>query len=182
MNDSGITIRPVTVDEVPHWWELRLRALKDHPEAFGSDYETSLKRGYGFVVERNFGPDAGLNVILAAFDRNGTILSTVGVHGETGKRSHIAVIIGVYTAPEARGQGLCRRLIETAVAHCRATPGILQVHIAVNANNAPALHIYTSAGFIPWGTEPRAIGLPNRFDDEIHLAMMLDDGAKNRPL
>ena len=180
MSDSDIEIRAITRDEVPQWWELRLRALKDHPEAFGSDYETSRQRGYGFVVDRNFGPDAGNNVILAAFDPDGTILSTAGVFRETGKRSHIAMIIGVYTRPESRGRGLSRRLIDAAIAHCRAASGVLQVHIAVNADNAPARHVYESAGFVPWGVEPRAIALPDRYDDEIHLAMMLDDGSRAR--
>jgi RimJ/RimL family protein N-acetyltransferase len=179
MSSSSVTIRPITRDEVPQWWELRLRALKDHPEAFGSDYETSRQRGYGPVIERNFGPDAGINTIFAAFDDAGTILSTVGVFGETGKRSHIANVIGVYTRPETRGQGLCRRLIDAAIAHCRAASGIHQVHISVNADNAPALHVYEAAEFIAWGTEPRAIALPDRYDDEIHLALMLDDGARN---
>ena len=169
-----IIIRTLTENEVPQWWELRLRALRDHPEAFGSDYETSRQRGYGSVVDRNFGPESGINTIFVALHPDGTMLSTVGVFGDTGKRSHIAMIVGVYTTPEARGMGLCRQLINAAVAYCRASSHIRQVHIAVNAGNAPALHIYTSAGFIPWGIEPRAIALPDRYDDEIHLALMLD--------
>jgi len=174
MSITDIMIRPIVRDEVPQWWELRLRALKDHPEAFGSDYETSRQQGYDHVINRNFGPDAGFNSIFVAVDADGTFLSTAGVFSDTGKRSHIAYIVGVYTAPEARGHGLSRSLIDTAIDLCRSAGSLRQVHISVNADNASALHIYQAAGFVPWGREPRAIGLPDRFDDEIHLALMLD--------
>lgn len=180
MGGPETTIRAITQDELPQWWDVRLRALRDHPEAFGSDYETSRNRGYGYLVESNFGNGLPVSRIFAAFDPAETILSTAGVFGNTGKRSHIAVVWGVYTIPEAIGQGLASRLIGTSIAHCRSFPQIRQIHISVNAGNAPALHIYESAGFVPWGREPRAIALPDRYDDEIHLALMLDDGARAR--
>lgn len=174
MRIPDVTIRPITRDEVPQWWELRLHALKEHPEAFGSDYETSRQQGYDHVIERNFGPNAGCNAIFVAVNIDGGFLSTAGVFRDTGKRSHIAYVVGVYTAPEARGCGLSRRLIAMAIDHCRDADGIHQAHISVNADNAPALHIYQSAGFVAWGREPRALALPDRFDDEIHMALMLD--------
>lgn len=174
MSTTDVTIRHLIRDEIPQWWDMRLRALREHPEAYGSDYETSRQQGYGHVVDRNFGPTAGINAIFVAVDPDGAFLGTAGVYADSGKRSHIAVIIGVYTRPESRGQGLCRRLIDAAIAHCRKAPGILQVHIGVNASNGPALHVYKAAGFVAWGTEPRAIALPDRFDDEIHMVLMLD--------
>lgn len=174
------TIRAITEVELPQWWEIRLRALCEHPEAFGADYQTSHERGFGYLIERNFGNDLPVNAILSAFDSHGSIHSTVGVVGNTGKRSHIAAMWGVYTVPAARGRGLASRLIGAAITHCRSFPEILQIHISVNADNAPALHVYESAGFIPWGREPRAIALPDRYDDEIHLALMLDDGTRHR--
>lgn len=180
MHRPQLTVRPITPEEVPVWWELRLRALRDHPEAYGSDYESSRQRGFDYVIERNFGPDRGINATFAAFTPDRSILGTVGVFGDTGKRSHIGVIVGVYTIPEARGRGIARRLINAAIEHCRRSPEIRQAHISVNADNAAALHLYESIGFIRWGTEPRAIALPDRFDDEIHLALMLDDGSRTR--
>lgn len=180
MGEMGISIRAITEDDLPQWWEVRLRALREHPEAFGADYATSRERGYAYLIERNFGNDLPVNAIFSAFDPEGSILSTVGVFGNTGKRAHIAAIWGVYTASEARGQGLASQLIDTAISHCRSFPEIHQIHISVNADNTSALHIYESAGFTAWGREPRAIALPDRYDDEIHLALMLDDGGRTR--
>ena len=174
MRADDITIRPLREDELPRWWEMRLRALRDHPDAFGSDYETARQRGFGPFHERTFGPNAGTNVILVAVNDHDTLLGTAGVVGNDGKRAHIVHVWGVYTAPEARGQGIATRLIAAALDHCRAAPGVRQAHISVNADNAAALHVYKAAGFVAWGREPRAIALPDRFDDEIHMALMLD--------
>lgn len=182
MSTKEITFRAITQDDLPQWWEIRLRALREHPEAYGADYAMSRERGYAYLIELNFGNDLPVNAIFSAFDPEGAILSTVGIFGNRGKRSHIAAVWGVYTASEARGQGLASRLIDTAVSHCRSFPGIHQVHISVNADNTSALHIYESAGFIAWGREPRAIALPDRYDDEIYLALMLDDGGRIRRL
>jgi RimJ/RimL family protein N-acetyltransferase len=168
MPPEGFAVRPISEEELSRWWAVRLRGLREHPDAFGADYETARAEGPGFLVERTFGPSAGVNALLGAFDNSGEIVATTGVLGNRGKRAHIAIIWGVYTVPEARGRGLARRLIDAAIARCRAFPHILQVHIDVNADNAAALHVYESAGFVPWGREPRAIALPDRFDDEIH--------------
>ena len=174
MPPDGFVVQPITEEELPRWWEVRLRGLREHPDAFGADYEKARAEGPGFLVERTFGPSAGVNALLGAFDDNGAIVATTGVLGHTGKRAHIAILWGVYTVPEARGQGLAKRLIDAAIDRCRSFPHILQVHIDVNANNAAALHVYTAAGFVPWGREPRALALPDHFHDEIHLALMLD--------
>lgn len=177
---DAVTIRPLVEHELPQWWEMRLRALKDHPDAFGSDYETARERGYGYLLERTFGPQRGVSQTFVAVDDDGRMLATTGTFGDSGKRAHIAFVWGVYTVPEARNQGLSRRLVATAIAHCRAHPGILQVHIDVNADNAAAIHLYEEAGFVTWGREPRALALPDRFDDELHMVLMLDDGARER--
>ncbi len=172
---DGVVVRPLAEHELPQWWEMRLRALKEHPDAFGSDYEASRKRGHGYLTDLYFNPAQPANILLVAAREDGSLLSTAGVYRETGKRSHIARVISVYTRPDARGHGLSRRVIDAAIAHCRSIPGLHQVHISVNADNTVALHVYESAGFVAWGREPRALALPGQFFDEIHLALMLDD-------
>lgn len=172
MDDRQITIRPLEREELDAWWEMRLIALRDHPDAFGSSFEWAKAQGPAYLVDRDFRDSSGLNRIFVAFDTDGAMLATAGVFRNSGKRSHIAVIWGVFTRQERRGQGLSKRIIATAIDHCRAFPGIRQVHISVNANNAPALHMYEAAGFVVWGREPLA--LPDGDYDELHMAILLD--------
>ena len=156
-------------------WALRLRALRDHPEAFGADYDEWRARGPEPFRQRVFGTPG--TVVFGAFEAD-TLLAMTGVSPETGKRAHIAYVWGVYTAPDARRRGIATRLIAAALDHCRAAPGVRQAHISVNADNATARRVYETAGFVAWGREPRAIALPGRFHDEIHMAKMLDGGGQ----
>lgn len=173
MKPEDFTVRPVMIDELPQWWELRLRGLRDHPDAFGADYEESRQRGPGHLEKST--RDGGIERIFGAFTASGELVAQAGVYGNTGKRSHVASIWGVHTDAAWRGRGLSRALIALAIGHCRAFPSIRQVAIAVNARNAPAIAVYTGAGFVPWGTEPRALATDGGFHDELHLMLMLDE-------
>lgn len=168
----GITIRAITAEELPAWWELRLRGLRDHPDAFGADYAASAERGPGYLEAA--ARDGGVNRLFGAVTADGRIVSQARVYREGGKRRHIAVIWGVHTDRDWRGKGLSRALIRLTIEHCRSFPGIRQVHISVNAENAPALAVYEEAGFVAWGREPRALQTESGFHDEIHLALILD--------
>lgn len=170
---DGYTIRAIGPEELNAWWELRLLGLRDHPDAFGADYESSVERGPGYLEAA--ARDGAIDRIFGAFTDEGRIVSQAGVYREGGKRRHIARIWGVHTHPDWRGKGLSKALISLAVDHCRSFAEIRQVHISVNAENAPALAVYTGAGFVAWGREPRALVTEVGFHDEIHLAMMLDD-------
>jgi len=47
-----VTIRPGTEEDAPAYRELRLEALRNHPEAFSSDYETALAKPMSFWTQR----------------------------------------------------------------------------------------------------------------------------------
>lgn len=169
----GFTMRAISPGELSAWWELRLQGLRDHPDAFGADYDASVAHGPGYLEAAT--RDGGINRIFGAVTGDGHIVSQAGVYQEGGKRRHIAVIWGVHTHRDWRGQGLSKALIRLAIEHCRSFPEIRQVHISVNAENAAALAIYERAGFVAWGREPRALQTDSGFHDEIHMAMLLDD-------
>jgi RimJ/RimL family protein N-acetyltransferase len=173
MGTDDITVRPMTIDELPQWWELRLQGLRDHPEAFGSDYEESKARGPVYLEAST--RDGGIDRIFGAFTADGELVAQAAVWGSTGRRTHIATIGAVHTAAAWRGRGLSKALISLAIEHCRSFPSIHQIAIAVNARNYAAVAVYTGAGFIPWGTEPRALATKDGFHDEIHMVLMLDD-------
>ena len=170
---DGYEIRAITPEELDAWWELRLQGLREHPDAFGADYDASVERGPGFLEPST--REGEINRIFGAITGDGQIVSQAGVYRNGGKQSHIAIIWGVHTHPDWRGKGFSKALIRLAIEHCRSFPEIRQVHISVNAENAAALAVYTGAGFIPWGREPRALMTDSGFHDEIHMAMMLDD-------
>lgn len=110
-------VRTVTSDEVGAFWELRLQALREHPSAFGSDYETSRREGPTYGARGYFA--GGINHLIAAFADDGRIVAQAGTYAETGKRRHIAHIISVYTHPDHRGRGLASALVQACIDHLR---------------------------------------------------------------
>lgn len=61
-------IRKIIEDDLDAVWALRLQALMDNPEAFGSTYEETLARGKAWMLQRLRGKEeAGITVILPNF-------------------------------------------------------------------------------------------------------------------
>src|SRR6476469_9626417 len=127
-----VEIRDLTEDDAGIYWELRLRALKEEPDAFGSDYEESRQRSQAEIARRI--PKAGDgsdDFLLGAFDGS-KLVGTVGLRREEGVKSrHKAMLWGMYVAPEARGQGAGRALMNEVIARARNTPGLVQIYLSV---------------------------------------------------
>lgn len=64
-----------------------------------------------------------------------------------------AEILLIVLAPEIRGQGLAKRLLQTLFSHLASTAQ--HCFLEVRASNTPAQHLYESLGFNPIGERPR---------------------------
>ncbi len=51
--------------------------------------------------------------------------------------------------------------------------GVEQIAISVAATQAAAIVLYRSLGFVPWGTEARALKLGDRYIDEEYMILPL---------
>lgn len=169
-------IRGVGLNDLDAFWQLRLQALRDHPDAFGSDYEISRQQGPAYAERGYF--TSGINRLFAAFTADGTLVAQAGTYEESGKRSHIANIISVYTHPQHRGRGLASQLVQACIDHLEAFPEVTSIRISVNSTNAAALHTYEKLGFETWGEEPDAIRTADgSCHNERH--MVLTTGARS---
>jgi len=175
----NVAVRPVTMDDLPAWWEMRLRALRDHPEAFGQSYEDARIQAFDDIV-REFRErwTANDNRLLLACNDAEIPLGTLGIFRQSGSRfAHRMNVWGVYTLPEWRGQGISRALLAEAIAYARSLPGVLQIHLTVTTTNVAAKRFYERAGFIRYGREPRALLLPDGPIDEDLMVLMLDNDS-----
>ena len=161
-------VRPLAEPDFDAWWRLRLRMLKEHPDAFGGSYEEAVSGGVERQRERFLQPNA---FILGAFDGE-TLVGTVGcVQQQPAKVRHKAFIWGMYVAPEARGRGVGRALMEAAIARARQWPEVEQIHLAVVTTNEVARRLYRSLGFEVYGVEPAALKVDGRDLDEEHMLL-----------
>lgn len=92
------------------------------------------------------------------------------VIGQT--RSHVGVL-GMGVAAEARGKGVGKALIQTAIA--KATErGLSRIELTVHSENHVALALYRSVGFVSEGTQHRGWYLDGSYFDIHHMARLHD--------
>lgn len=167
-----MNIRKLTKADVEIYWPMRLRALKEHPDAFGSSYEESCTRSLedvaaGFADRENF-------FMLGAFDEDGTLIGMVGFRQESAlKMKHKGMIFSMYSAPEHRGKGVGRALMQALIERARALPDLEQINLSVVTSNAAAKNLYESLGFETYGVEKRCLLVDGQYLDEAHMVLFL---------
>jgi ribosomal protein S18 acetylase RimI-like enzyme len=166
-----INYRKITKKDAETYWELRLSALKNSPDAFASSYEEQKDRPMDEIAKRiNVADD---NFIFAAFDGMKAI-GMVGFQREiTAKLNHKAFIWGVYLYPEFRGQGIARKLMEEVIANARKLEGLRQIRLEVAAHNDKAKKLYIGLGFETFGIEKDALYVDGKYKSEEYMVKFL---------
>jgi GNAT superfamily N-acetyltransferase len=145
---------------------IRLRALRETPDAFGAtleeaearppeDWERQLEKLPTFVAIRG-GCDVGL--VRAA-------------HHDHFRDA--GFLISMWVAPEARRQGIGAALVD-AVAHWARARVLKRLFLDVVERNKPALALYAGKGFVPTG-EAGTFPPPRGHIREIQLVMKLSE-------
>ncbi|MGB3327757.1 MAG: GNAT family N-acetyltransferase [Thermomicrobiales bacterium] len=175
MKVPDVRIDAISPETFPAWHALRLRALKDHPDAFGASWAAYAATSLDEARAGFFARQGPRSRTWGAFAPDGTLLGTAGLFCDDGpKMAHRAHIWGMYVAPEARGQRIAERLIAVAIAFARSIDGILQVHLAVTSHNTSAKRLYRRMGFVTYGVEPRVLIVEGTGYDEDLMVLMLD--------
>src|SRR5438445_2941060 len=133
-------VRPLGPDDAAAFRALRIRSLREHPEAFGRTPEEVDSLDV-WTKRLRIDVTSDLDFMLGAFE-GATLVGLAGCHRDRGaKQRHIAHIWGVYVIPERRGAGPGRKIFVGAVERARAWPGVGQVWIVVSTVNkgTPAL-------------------------------------------
>jgi RimJ/RimL family protein N-acetyltransferase len=165
-----ILIRPTSEEDAPAYRDLRLAALRGHPEAFGADYENLAARpleGWQERMRAGAGGESGITYVAVA--QRELIGMTVLQRGELPKLRHWAHIFGVYVRPEWRGAGIADALIEACAAYA-GTLGLRLLKLGVVTTNVGAIRLYQRCGFRVYGVEPEAIQQDGVYYDELLMA------------
>lgn len=160
--------------EVQRYRDLRLRGLREHPEAFGETAEGFEAKSLE-AISSNIEAQARLGgFILAAVSASGELLGTVGLAvNAPGKSGHRSFLWGMYVSPEVRQQKVGSALIQELIKRAERVPGLEQVHLSVVTSNTPAISLYERMGFEKYGTDPKVIKLNGQYFDEHLMAREL---------
>jgi ribosomal protein S18 acetylase RimI-like enzyme len=166
-NNSDPQIRRLEIVDSALYRDIRLEALKQNPEAFGSTFEMESEKPPSW-----FETAVSRTDIFGAF-LEGTLAGMAGfVTQESSKRAHKGVLWGMYVHPAARNSGLGRRLVESVLIHARERVEAIQ--LTVVSENEAARRLYRTLGFIEYGLEKRALKQNGRYYDEVLMVKFLD--------
>ncbi|MBG9388928.1 GNAT family N-acetyltransferase [Caenimonas aquaedulcis] len=162
-------IRRLGPDDAQAYRALRLRALKESPQAFTSSFGEEDKQ----PVEKSRARLAADNTMFWGACEGAQLCGMVGLERETREKArHKATVVGMYVAPENAGAGVGRGLVDALLAHARDA-GLELLVLTVTEGNAAATRLYEAAGFRSFGIEPRAIKVDGRPFDKNHMYLDL---------
>jgi len=147
-----VVIEPITMQNLQVFKEIRLRALKESPGAFGSTYAREVQFTDEEWKDRvaRWGSEMGIGFL--AFN-NAVACGIAGsfLHPNNPAR---AQLISMWTAPSHRHRGVGRMLVDFVAAWARLR-GATILDLFVVANNSPAMRFYERLGFVRTGrTQP----------------------------
>ncbi len=148
---EGITIivRRFASDEWSLYRALRLRALQDAPDAFGSTYaHESQRTDREWRARLADGVAASRQLpLVAEVDGEPCGLAWMRL---TDEEPMVAHLYQMWVTPECRRRGVGRELLDMSVQWAR-TAGAHVVRLDVTVTNRPAAQLYDRAGFRPVG-------------------------------
>lgn len=160
----------IDIIELPsHRWAeyraLRLHALSDAPQAFGSSYAES--RGYpdDAWMRRLRRVEDGETLLLFA-EADGVLIGMAGaVWGGADDAPGVAMVISVFVVAAHRGRGIGHRLIQAVLAALRQRADLHTACLAVNSQQTEAIRTYLRAGFMPGDTVRNLMGDGQEHDE-----------------
>lgn len=138
-------IERVGPQDWPRFRAIRLRALADAPDAFGTTLAEDQARRPADWLARVANPDVATFLACSAGRDIGLAVGApyVGREGAAG-------LFGMWVEPGARGSDVAAALVESVVSWARGA-GYARVLLDVADDNAPAIRLYARMGFEPTG-------------------------------
>lgn len=147
---------------------LMLHAYEHAADAFTSTVEERAREPEAWWSGRIADP-TGMAVAFGAFAGIELVGTVALAFSAKPKTRHKALVIGMYVLPDWRGNGAARALLQAAINRCKSRGDILVMQLTVTDGNEPAIALYRSAGFEPFGTEPMAVRTAAGFRSKVHM-------------
>lgn len=165
-------VRLLNEDDTDLYHPLRIRALQEHPEAFGTSPDEEMTPDQ---LRTHLAKSLPNNPQFGAFD-NDTLVG-IGTLSRLPRKktAHRAIITGIYTLPEARGKGAARAILQAALDYAHTLPGLEDVILAVTVGNENARKLYASLGFQSHNIDRRYLKINGTFYDMEWMILHVDN-------
>ncbi|PRD40633.1 GNAT family N-acetyltransferase [Phyllobacterium phragmitis] len=166
-NKREISIRRLSMDEIDAFRCIRLEALSREPTSFASRFED-----WADLPDEEWRQRLN-NPVFVAF-LNGQPVGMMGLsRHRPSKMAHRAALIGVYVHKSQRGTGIAENLLNKVADYARSI-GVLQLELAVSAENPAALCFYRRHGFVEIGRIPCGFLHNDKKIDEVTMVRRLN--------
>jgi RimJ/RimL family protein N-acetyltransferase len=172
MTLPDLTVRELGTADLDAYKALRDHALAHHKEAFTSDAATEAQRSAASYAQR-LGAGSDGSFTLGAF-RGDALVGAISLERDPrSKVRHVGHVIGTMVLASEWRRGVGGALLDALIARAAADDELQQLTLTVTAGNDAAERLYARAGFVRYGTLPRAICVGGRYLDKHHLMLGL---------
>ena len=143
-------VEPFVEDDWAAFREIRLRSLLESPDAFGSTY--GEESSHAEPAWRDWAAGrwrGGTALAFAVRDRGGAVVGTA-TGAEYEAEQGVGHLYAMWVAPDARGAGVGRALVDAVIAWARAR-GCSSLVLSVTETNDGARRFYEACGFADTG-------------------------------
>ena len=167
-------VRRLLPTDAQAYADIRLRGLREHPEAFTSSFEEDATRPLADAqVRLTASPQRPHDAFWGAFSAQ-QLVGVVGIQGRyRAKERHTATVVGLYVANENRGLGNAQALVAALLAFAKSCEELVQLDLTVTVGNDSAMRLYEQLGFASWGVYRGAIRVGGRPWDKAHMVLRL---------
>jgi GNAT superfamily N-acetyltransferase len=142
-SESTLTIRLCGAKDWEDLRAIRLEALKDTPEAYGSTYEESVRWSNAQWKS------AASNRLYYFAERDGQVVGMVS-GGFNDAHPGTRWLYGMYVTPSERGTGTAERLVQS-IGEWARSHGVGEIYLHVGSSVPRARAFYERIGFRPTG-------------------------------
>lgn len=160
--DTRTTFKRMDAADLDAFRRIRLEALRAEPSCYASSYDDWASLSEQEWLQRLNDP------IFGAFIDNEPVGLTGLLRQRASKMAHRATLVMVYVRKSLRGTGLAGKLLATVTDYARDI-GIVQLELAVSAENPAATRFYQREGFIEVGRIPGGMLYDGRAIDDVMM-------------
>lgn len=164
--------RKIKEDEWQKYKKIRLEALKNDPQAFGSSYERENQKSDNEWKEKLMlsNTDDSKKIFVGIDNDSNGFLAIGGAYAENLGEWNV---IAIYVNPKYRGQGVSKILLSEIINTLKARGNVKRLILRVNVNQQAAVNLYRSLGFVIINKEEKQLLGDGNFYDEFEMALDL---------
>ncbi|SEO87769.1 Ribosomal protein S18 acetylase RimI [Amphibacillus marinus] len=163
-------IRQLKSNDAESYLAIRLEALQNSHEAFATSYGEEKNQTENSYHDRL---SSETTFTFGAFIDKQLVGVITLVRETLVKLSHRANLVAMYIKPEARGKGIGKLLVNSAIGQAAQLDGLEQIYLSVVTTNQSAKQLYLATGFEVVGKQLRALKWQDRYYDEEQMVYYL---------